>query len=206
MDTQGTITDDQNITITMPDEVINQVATEKINANDSMTLQEQQIECDESGRIIKGIAQDTNKNGTAGRPCEYCKDKEEIQKITEAYFKRCYESKPQQIPFIEELALLLDHDDETITLWAKKKRKDIENDNEENSLEHPEFSALYRKLKTLQKLFLSKRILGRYNPSGAISLLKWHHGLIETEKQILAGEKNEPLEIVIVEDKTINTP
>jgi len=50
-----------------------------------------------------------------------------------------------------------------------------------------------------------KRILGRYNPTGAISLLRWHHGMIETQKQILAGEKAEPLEIRIVEDnKQVN--
>ena len=139
----------------------------------------------------------------AGRPCTYCLGKSIIQTAADNYLKKCYESKPQQIPFIEELALILNVDEDTILLWAKRKLKNAETGEETNELEHPDFFGVYNKLKTLQKLFLSKRILGRYNPTGAISLLKWHHGLIETTKQIQAGDKDNPLEykIKIVEEK-----
>jgi len=182
--TIGTNINDQSVTIDIPNDIVN------------LTSQNQPDQI--------ATSDDTQKRA-GGRPCEYCKDKDVKQKIAEEYLRQCYHGKPQQIPFIEELAILLDCDDETITLWAKKKIKDTENKDIEDSLEHPEFSAIVTKLKMIQKLLLMKRILGRYNPTGAISLLRWHHGMIETQKQILAGEKAEPLEIRIVEDnKQVN--
>ena len=41
-----------------------------------------------TGRIIKGVAQDTNKNGTAGAPPRYS-DPETLQASLDAYFEYC---------------------------------------------------------------------------------------------------------------------
>ena len=154
-----------------------------------------QIERDDKGQITKGIAQDTNKNGTAGRPCEYCQDKDAILQKTTSYFELCWQK--MKMPFVEELSLELDKDDDTIVEWAKKK-------NDDDCFEHPEFSAIIKKLKTLQKLRLMQRILGRYNATGGIYLLKVNYGMIEAEKRILAGESREPLEIIITEEKPLS--
>ena len=55
-----------------------------------------------TGRIIKGGPQDTNKNGTAGAPCGYCKDKEIIQKITDDYLKIWFKCKyGSKVDFID---------------------------------------------------------------------------------------------------------
>lgn len=149
---------------------------------------------DDKGKIVSGIAQDTNKNGTAGRPCKLCTNKEEYQKIIDDFYGKCRKAGEGKLvmPWFEELALDLDCDDETVKIWATK-----END---GSLEHPEFSATYSKINTLQKLRLSQRLLGRYNPTGAIKLLEWNHNKISSEKKILAGDKNEPLQIEIIEE------
>lgn len=131
-----------------------------------------------------------------GRPCGFCENKESVLKKAYEYIDKCYNSKPQQMPFIEELALILDVDEDTIGNWAKKKIGETE------ELEHPQFFGIYKKLNVMQKLFLQKRTLGRFNPTGAIALLKWHHGMIETSKQILAGskEQGEELTIKVVEE------
>lgn len=136
-----------------------------------------------------------------GRPCEYCKDKDRILESTNKYIKDCNNPAKLKIPYIEELAIILDVDDDTIVQWAAKK-------NELKQLEHPEFSAAIKKLKTVQKFRLLNRTLGRFNPTGAIFQLKANHNMIETEKQIHAGDKGAPVElnVKIVEDKNKETP
>jgi hypothetical protein len=158
---------------------------------------EKQIIRDKKGRIVKGIAQDTNKNGTAGRPCEYCKDKDKIQKLTDDYLIECRTAKPAIIPYFEELVDRLDRMPEIVSEWRDAKNKD-------GSLEHPEFSKSIGKLKNLQKLKLFHRTIGRFNPTGAIFQLKVNHGLVEVSKNIQAGDSDNPVkyEIEIVEDKT----
>lgn len=149
------------------------------------------FEQNEKGQIIKGVAQDTNKNGTAGRPCKLCENLVSMTKTLSDYLEECQSISKPKIPFIEEIALRLKAHRETIMEWAKNKE------------DHPDFSDLIYTAQTLQSLRLQQRVLGRYNPTGAISLLKWHHGMIETEKRILAGDKDAPvkLEIEIIEDK-----
>jgi hypothetical protein len=187
----------------MANENINDTNIESINDNsltksDNLTSPPQIIR-DKLGRIVRPIPQDTNKNGTAGRPCGFCKNKDEVMRIAKEYFDTCRNGKTVKIPFLEELALDLDITEETLTLWAKKKSRIDPNG---DSLEHPEFYEIWSKINLLQKLMLSKRILGRFNPQGAISLLKWHHDMIETEKRMLVGDKNsEPLEVRIIEEK-----
>lgn len=130
-----------------------------------------------------------------GRPCEFCKRKDEILAKTRAYLDSAVGEKPKMI-FLGEICLLLSCHKETLMDWAHKK-------NEQGELEHPEFSDLIKRAELIQETRLQQRILGRYNPTGAIFLLKTKHGYVETEKQIHAGDSNEPLEIVITEAKPL---
>ena len=188
---------DQSVTIDIPTETTNTSETLKSEVLEPPTASvleaKPEIERNEKGQIVKGIAQDTNKNGTAGRPCKYCQDKERYQKLVEDYLKQINESAKPAIPWVEELALLLDIDDETLTNWSNKKNND--------EYEHPELYATFRKLKTTQKFRLKQRALGRFNPHGALYLLNADHKVIQTNKEVLSSEENEPLKIIIVDEK-----
>jgi hypothetical protein len=97
-----------------------------------------------------------------GRPSKYSP---EIAEKAADYVRRMI--KKQQVPYIEELALILNVNDDTLVEWAK---------------EHDEFSATVKKLKTLQKLCLKRDALERkVHPTMAIFLLKANHGLSEKE-------------------------
>ncbi len=123
--------------------------------------------------------------------CEFCQHTEEYLKITKEYLDSATGDRPK-IVWINELALKLDCYKETIQDWAKKEKK--------GKLEHPEFARLVKKLESIQELRLQQRLVSRNNPVGAIFLLKTKHKYIETEKQIMAGDDKQPLEIRIVED------
>jgi hypothetical protein len=138
--------------------------------------------------------QKADEKPSAGRPCDYCRDKERVDKIIKAYMEKTTNSAKPQIPFIEELCMELDIIDETLTNWTRKLKDD-------GSLEHPGLIDTHKKLKMIQKYRLMQRTVGRYNPTGAIFQLKANHGMIETEKQILAGVKDEPLQVEIIEEK-----
>lgn len=138
-----------------------------------------------------------------GRPCKYCSNKEHYQKIADEYLKKHRESEKPTIPWIEELALKMEIDDGTLVLWAKKLKNTDETEDDESRLEHPELSASYTILKSLQKLRLKQRALGRFNPHGALYLLNADHKVIQTTKDILVGDKNEPLKIEFVAEKPI---
>lgn len=137
-----------------------------------------------------------------GRKCILCENKEKMLGIAEEYFQRCYQGieitedgkkkKRVGVPYIEELAFRLSVHRETVMEWAK--------DNQEGH-EHKEFSDTIKRIQDLQRLRLQERVMGRYNPTGAIFLLKTNHKFIETEKQILAGDKDEPLQIEVIEEK-----
>lgn len=160
----------------------------------------EKIECDRCHKILNSKEEIPahNQKEHIGAPCKFCGNREIIMKKTNEYIDKCYLSKPPQIPYKEELALILDVDEDTISNWANKRI------GETDSLEHPEFFGAYKKVNTVQKLFLLKRTTGRFNPTGAIFQLKANHGMIETEKKILAGDKDaEPITIKVVEDKPI---
>lgn len=154
------------------------------------------IERNKLGQIVKGIAQDTNKNGTAGRPCLYCEDKENKQKIVDDYIKLHQQSTKNTIPWVEELALLLDISDVTLVNWTQKL-----DDNDE--LEHPDLVTAYAKLKSLQKLRLKQRAIGRFNPHGALYLLNADHKVIQTNKELHGNADGEPLKIIITEERQL---
>lgn len=112
-----------------------------------------------------------------GRPTKY---NAEILKKAQEYVQRC--QKEKQTPFVEELALILDVNDDTIVEWTGK---------------HDAFSATVKQLKMLQRMHLKKGALEkRYQPSIAIFLLKVNHGLDEKQPEI--SVKHEPLRIEFV--------
>lgn len=128
-----------------------------------------------------------------GRPCGFCENKDRYLNITIQYIESGKDEKNPRVLFLNELAMKLDVDRDTITDWKNKKTKD-------DDLEHPEFYRLIKALEEMQEFRLQQRILGRHNPTGAIFLLKTKHGYIESEKQIIAGDKNEPLQIEIISE------
>jgi hypothetical protein len=116
-----------------------------------------------------------------GRPSKYNEGKLDI---ATKYVKDCINA--NHIPYIEELALLCDVDDTTLLNWCDYK-------------ENKEFLATIKRLKTLQKFRLMQRVSSpKGNPTGSIFILKANHNMIETEKRILAGEKNaEPMQVSV---------
>ena len=100
-----------------------------------------------------------------GRPSKYNK---KTLKLAENYYKTC--EKNDKIPFIQELARVLDVSDDTINEWSKAKI---------------DFSATIEKIKNLQQLLLLQGGLeGKLNSKIAIFLLKANHGFMEEEKRL----------------------
>ena len=86
-------------------------------------------------------------------------------------------------------------DTDTLVEWAK----------EENSEKYPNFSVSYRRAKELQKWFLIENGLnGLYNPQFAIFAAKNITDMKDRLEQDItsAGEKLEPLKILVVEDNS----
>jgi hypothetical protein len=111
--------------------------------------------------------------GETGRPTKY---NEEMHSKADIYIKLCLNNK--RIPYIEELALELDVNDDTLVEWGK---------------DHDEFSATIKRLKMLQKLCFKRDALERkIHPTMAIFLLKANHGLNEKITECL-----EPIKVVI---------
>jgi len=112
---------------------------------------------------------------TGGRPSKYS---DEILAKAEDYFLKCYgkiDGRPR-VPFIEELALELGVDEDTIVEWKNKRNND-------GSLKYPEFSATYSKIYTLQKLRLKQTGLTGKSQSFVIFLLSSNHGMLPADKQ-----------------------
>ncbi len=128
-----------------------------------------------------------------GRPCNFCKDKEEYLRKTKEYVEQGKADRPRPM-FILELAVILGFTKDA--MWDYRNKK-----TEQGVLEHEEFSDLVKEVELLQEVMLQKRLLGRNNPTGSIFLLKTKHGYIETDKKILAGDSMEPLEITIIEQR-----
>lgn len=148
---------------------------------------------DAKGKFIPGNTASVGNEG--GRPCEFCKNKDKIMVVVKKYYEKCRKAADGKVamPFIEEIALDLDINEETGTDWEKKVTPTGE-------LEHPEFARLMSSVRMLQKLRLKQRTLGRYNPTGAMFLLRTSHGQMEVEKKILAGDQDEPLRIEVIEE------
>ena len=120
-----------------------------------------------------------------GRPTKYRK---EFIRTIEKYHKNCI--KKGQIPFIEDIALLLGVNDDTINEWSKAKS---------------DFSATIKKIKLLQRMMLKRNGLeGKVNTTMAIFLLKTEHGMIEPQ---YLRDRDDPEEaIALVVSKAPESP
>lgn len=119
-----------------------------------------------------------------GRPTKF---NDEILTKTRSYYQRHVNPKDGKvtIPYVQELAIILDISRETMNQW------------EENI---PEFSDTIKRIKNLQELRLLQRTLSK-NPTGAIFQLKANHGMMETDKQILQGSPQNPINLSITDDQ-----
>ena len=78
----------------------------------------------DKGQFVEGNTASVGNKG--GRPCEYCQDKEKYDTLIGDYVKKSLNRTGEKvsIPWIEEVALILDKDEETLKIWSKKKIKD----------------------------------------------------------------------------------
>lgn len=124
----------------------------------------------------------------AGRPTKY---NEDMLAKTKAYYLSYKEAEPfingdnklpnpkfKYPPYIEELSLELDVDEDTIGSWGKK---------------FPEFLGTIKRIKTLQKLRLLHSSMAKSSTTGSIFQLKVNHNMIETNRQELTGKDGEQL-------------
>jgi len=119
----------------------------------------------------------------AGRPTKY--KPEVIVRLDEYLASAIPEN--MEIPTVEGIALKLEVNKTTLYEWAKK---------------HGEFSNALAKLKMMQKENLIKiGIFGgkEINSTIVSLLLKVNHDMIETEKKILAGDKENEIKIKLVD-------
>jgi hypothetical protein len=152
----------------------------------------EKIQCDRCKEILNSKAELPAHNLAKhnGRPCKFCENKAEFIKISKEYLASCIREDKPRIPYLNELAIKLQAHRETFYEWRQSEH------------DHGEFPYLIKELETIQEFRLQQRIMGRYNPTGGMFLLKTKHGYIETEKQILAGDKAaEPIHITITEEK-----
>jgi hypothetical protein len=142
-----------------------------------------------------------------GRPTKYTP--EVIQKIDE-YLETVGKGQmklPTRFGFAEYIGV----NEDTLVEWehavippTEEQMRDSKFDIREHyrtHLKYPEYSAAIKRIDSFQKeqlmddgLYGGKEV----NASMAIFLLKANHGLVETEKRIIAGDKEEPL--IIVQD------
>jgi len=119
-----------------------------------------------------------------GRPLKY-HDEEELVAKAQEYLSQCGREQTS-LPTVEGLSIYLDLDDDNVNEYTKR---------------YPKFHATIKRLKNMQK----KQLIddGMYggkevNSTMAIFLLKANHGMIETEKKILAGNDGQPLSINLI--------
>lgn len=113
-----------------------------------------------------------------GRPTKY---NDRILKKFKDYYKECLADE-NKVPFMEEVALKLWVNRDTIYQWAKETRKDEQGN---DYLLHQEFSDTLKMIQTLQEIRLSQIGVKDQRNVVAIFLLKAKHGYVETEKRIV---------------------
>lgn len=130
-----------------------------------------------TGRLIKGVAQKTNKNGTAGKPTAY--KPEYVEQMLEffskdAFTKRVIKSEstfgkngskteymvlPEDLPTFQGFAKKIGVTYFTLRTWAEDKLEDGE------TRVHPEFSDAYTRAQDMQhEMLVVLGLNGLYNP------------------------------------------
>lgn len=110
-------------------------------------------------------------SGTAHRPSLY---DEGVQEFVDQWFdtKRAAGT----IMWIEELALDLDVDDDTLVRWAQEK-------DDSGALVRPKFYATYKKIMAWQKMVLKNNgISGKFNGRMSMFLLSANHDTVEKKE------------------------
>ena len=149
--------------------------------------------------MVKGNTQ------SLGNVCEYCTKEEEILKKVQLFSlwtRGKLPDKKLHMPYIEDLVDedFLDVIYDTFLNWVDENNKHAQE-------KHGRLIQSYKKLFSRQRGMLLKRTLSQ-NAAGAIFQLKANHGMMESEKRILAGDSQNPvaqkLEIEITEAKRHN--
>lgn len=155
-------------------------------------MKKQLIRDEKTGRILKGIGQKTNINGTAGAPTKYkegfCgemiaffsqeKSRRELieETITNGKYGENTTKKWKYIandtPFFQAFARKIKVNYSTLFAWAHDKKKNDDGKNTDEFL-HPEFSEAYNICKQLQYEFLvDNGLQGLYPPASFIFVAK----------------------------------
>ena len=130
-----------------------------------------------------------------GRPTKYSP---ELQEKADKYANRFQTDNdnpsPMDIPFIEEVALLLDIDESTVWAWSRAKYPQNHEDEElRGKLKYPDFSKTIKRVNDLQKVGLKRLTFDRDAKIGAIFQLKCNHSMVETSRQELTGPGGGPI-------------
>lgn len=158
----------------------------------------------QTGKITKGVAQDTNKNGTAGvsslYKAEYCEQLiahfsvEKSEKVTvereerttktgAGSVKEKYRIIPNDLPTFEGFARKIGVTYKTLHAWATERT----GPEESAPLKHPEFGEAYNTAKEMQKEFLiNNGLAGNYPPASFIFVAKNVTDM--TDKQVVVNE------------------
>lgn len=157
-----------------------------------------------TGRITHGVAQKTNKNGTAGKPTaydsKYCDDileffsgkkyervviEEEHKETKQGRTDRVkYRYVPNDLPHLEAFARSIGVTYQTLYNWAHDKDK-------EDKFVHPEFAEAYATAKQLQKEWLiDNGLMGNYPPASFIFVAKNITDMKDT-KDLKVGKSDE---------------
>lgn len=119
----------------------------------------------------------------AGRPTLY---KPEMDRVVLEYYEKS--KKDKTMPFIEEIALELDIDIDTLEVWVNGKNPAVSD----------QFIGTIKKVRTLQRKMLMSMGLGSVlNTAMSIFLLKANHNLKETSRQEITGKDGQPIEGVV---------
>lgn len=122
-------------------------------------------------------------NKGMGRPTIYRK---QCLKIAKNYLLECFTG--HKIPFIQELSMRLEINDDTLNEWCKV---------------NEDFSATIKRVKDYQKMrLMDDGLSGKVNTSMAIFLLKANHKLIETQRIQNTGDEEEPMTIIFTDPAT----
>lgn len=172
-----------------------------------------------SGRIKSGVAQDTNKNGTAGAPTKY--DKKFIAKLIDYFSGEKYErvvmemetrhtkqGKTEKVkyryvakdlPHLEAFARSIGVNYSTLYNWAHEKDKN-------GVIKRPEFLEAYNTAKELQKEFLIENGLkGHYPPASFIFVAKNITDMRDTKDiKVTPGEEDGGISDAELEEALFN--
>ncbi len=185
--------DTLNVKLDEQGQIIKDTPQEVIHIEEVNQTESENVDNIAKNEVISGEIVEVKEKNVGGRPSKY---NEEMLMKAKDYYDLCSGKKDgkKRMPFIEELAMECSVNDETITEWTKIDGNE-------------EYSATIKNIKNLQKLRTVQQGYGAKNPTFAIFMLKANHGMMETEKRVLAGEKNsEPIQVSSINYRDATKP